>query len=108
MERQFGARVTWLPFHLHPEYPPEGIPGAVLEARYGPRSHARIRQWVEEEGLIYAPRPDVVSNPRPALELGEGAREEGVHRAFHDRVMDAYWSEGLDLSGRPALEELAR
>jgi predicted DsbA family dithiol-disulfide isomerase len=108
MERQFGARVTWLPFHLHPEYPPEGITRAELDARYGQRSQDRIREWFAAEGLTYAPPPEVVSNTRLALELGEAAREEGVHRAYHDRVMDAYWAESIDLSQRPALEELAR
>jgi predicted DsbA family dithiol-disulfide isomerase len=108
MERQFGAHVTWLPFHLHPEYPPEGITRAELEARYGQSSQDRIRSWFEDEGLVYAPPPGVVSNTRLALELGEGAREEGLHRAFHDRTMDAYWAEGVDLSQRPALEEIAR
>jgi predicted DsbA family dithiol-disulfide isomerase len=100
MERQFGARVTWLPFHLHPEYPPEGITRAELDARYGESSRERIRSWFEEEGLVYAPPPDVVSSTRLALELGEGAREEGLH--------DAYWAEGVDLSQAPALEEIAR
>ena len=108
MERQFGARVTWLPFHLHPEYPPEGITRAELEARYGPRTQDRIREWFADEGLVYAPPPAIVSNTRLALELGEGAREEGVHRAYHDRVMDAYWAEGIDLSERAVREELAR
>ena len=75
MERQFGARVTWLPFDLHPEYPPEGIPRAELDARYGQSSRDRIRAMFEEEGLVYAPPPDVVSSTRLALELGEGARE---------------------------------
>ena len=57
--------------------------------------------WFEDEGLVYAPPPDVVSNTRLALELGEGAREEGLHRAYHDRVMDAYWAEGTtSRSGR--------
>ena len=67
-----------------------------------------MREWFAAEGLVYAPPPDVVSNTRLALELGEGARAEGLHRAYHDRVMDAYWAEGVDLSRRPALEELAR
>ena len=77
-------------------------------ARYGPSSQDRIRAWFAQEGLDYAPPPDVVSNTRLALELGEGAREEGLHRAYHDRAMDAYWAEGQDLSLRPVLEELAR
>ena len=33
---------------------------------------------------------------------------EGLHRAYHDRAMDAYWAEGVDLSQRSALEQLAR
>jgi predicted DsbA family dithiol-disulfide isomerase len=108
LERQFGARVEWLPFHLHPEYPPDGIPRADLVARYGEGYDARTREMFAAEGLTYAPPPDVVSNTRLALELGEGARAEGLHRAFHDRVMDAYWAEGVDLSQRAALESLAR
>jgi predicted DsbA family dithiol-disulfide isomerase len=108
MERQFGARLTWLPFDLHPEYPPEGIPRADLVARYGDGYDARTREMFAAEGLVYAPPPGVVSNTRMALELGEQARAEGVHRAYHDRVMDAYWAEGVDLSERPALEQLAR
>ena len=33
--REFDADVVWLPFDLHPEYPPEGIPLAELHRRYG-------------------------------------------------------------------------
>ena len=108
MERQFGARLTWLPFDLHPEYPPEGIPRADLVARYGEGYDARTRDMFAAEDLVYAPPAAVVPNTRMALELGEQARAEGVHRAYHDRVMDAYWAEGVDLSQRPALEQLAR
>jgi predicted DsbA family dithiol-disulfide isomerase len=108
LERQFGARVTWLPFDLHPEYPPQGIPRAELLARYGDGYDARTREWFAGEDLAYAPPAEVVPNTRLALELGEGARAEGLHRAYHDRVMDAYWAEGVDLSQRPALEQLAR
>ncbi len=46
-------------------------------------------------------------NTRLALELGEGARAEGLHRALHDRLMNAYWAEGVDLSDRDALAGLA-
>jgi predicted DsbA family dithiol-disulfide isomerase len=108
LERQFGARVTWLPFDLHPEYPPDGIPRAQLVARYGEGYDARTRELFAAEGLVYAPPPDVVPNTRLALELGEQARAEDLHRPYHDRVMDAYWAESADISQRPVLEELAR
>jgi predicted DsbA family dithiol-disulfide isomerase len=108
LERQFGARVTWLPFDLHPEYPPEGIPRADLVARYGEGYDKRTRELFAAEGLSYAPPPEVVPNTRLALELGEAARAEGKHAAYHDRAMDGYWAEGLDLSQRPVLEALAQ
>jgi predicted DsbA family dithiol-disulfide isomerase len=108
LERQFGARLTWLPFDLHPEYPPQGIPRADLVARYGEAYDARTRETFAAEGLEYAPPAEVVSSTRLALELGEQARAEARHRAYHDRVMDAYWAEGVDLSQRAALEQLAR
>jgi len=33
--REFDADIVWLPFDLHPEYPPEGIPRDELRRRYG-------------------------------------------------------------------------
>ena len=33
--REFHADLDWLPFDLHPEYPPEGIALRELHARYG-------------------------------------------------------------------------
>jgi hypothetical protein len=33
--REFDADVVWVPFDLHPEYPPEGIALAELHRRYG-------------------------------------------------------------------------
>jgi predicted DsbA family dithiol-disulfide isomerase len=97
-----------LPFDLHPEYPSQGIPRADLVARYGEGYDSRTRELFAAEGLGYAPPRDVVSNTRLALELGEAARAEGLHRRYHDRAMDAYWAEGTDLSQRPNLESLAR
>ena len=55
----------------------------------------------------YAPPPDVVSNSRTALRLGELARELGLHGAFHDRVMDAYWAEGRDIGDVDVLRRVS-
>ena len=61
LEAEFGAELTWLPFDLHPEYPPEGIPRAQLHARYGDTFHERLKQWFERDGLVYNPPPEVVT-----------------------------------------------
>jgi predicted DsbA family dithiol-disulfide isomerase len=61
----------------------------------------------ESRGLEYRPNPDVVPNTRAALRLGEHARGHGLHRALHDRVMDAYWAESRDVGDHDELRALA-
>ena len=90
--------MSWLPFDLHPEYPPEGIPREQLLARYGgPAVTERMTRFFADRGLQYNPNPDVVPNSMNALRLTELARELGRHADMHDRLMDAYWSEGQDI-----------
>jgi predicted DsbA family dithiol-disulfide isomerase len=98
---------VWLPFDLHPEYPPEGIPRAQLHARYGERVHDHVRAMFEREGLTYAPPPDVVPNTMDALRLTELARDRGLHEPMHDRLMDAYWKESQNIGDDDVLRALA-
>lgn len=89
--------MTWHPFDLHPEYPPEGLPRAQLLARYGPGMTEHVRRFFAERGLEYNPNPDVVPNTSAALRLSELARDLGLHGPLHDRLMDAYWAEAKDI-----------
>lgn len=99
--------MSWLPFDLHPEYPPEGISREQLHARYGSSFHDRLRERFAEEGLAYSPPPDVVPNTMRALRVTELARERGLHAAVHDRLMDAYWAEGRNIGDPDELRALA-
>jgi predicted DsbA family dithiol-disulfide isomerase len=99
LRREAGARVEWLPFDLHPEYPPEGIPRAELVRRYGDHFSDSVRRMNEEAGLVYNPHPERVPNSRRALEVAEWARARGSYDQLHERIMDAYWSEGRDITG---------
>ncbi len=101
LRRQLGAQVEWLPYHLHPEYPADGIPRAVLTERYGDHFASAVQTMAEEVGLPFAPHPERVPNTRTALELTEWARAQGAdaHELLHERVMDAYWREGRDITG---------
>jgi predicted DsbA family dithiol-disulfide isomerase len=89
--------VIWLPFDLHPEYPAEGIERAELQARYGDAFHERVKQLFATSGLVYNPPPDLVPNTMRALRVTELARERGLHRQVHDRLMRAYWEEGRNI-----------
>ena len=97
----------WLPFDLHPEYPPEGLPRERLLARYGPAMTERVGSFFASRGLDYNPNPDVVPNSMRALQLTELARDLGRHAEVHDRLMDAYWSEGQDIGNVDVLRRLA-
>jgi predicted DsbA family dithiol-disulfide isomerase len=99
--------VTWLPFDLHPEYPPEGIPREQLHARYGTTFHDRLRKRFADERLAYNPPPDVVPNTMGALRVTELARERGLHTRVHDRLMDAYWEEARNIGDPQELRTLA-
>jgi predicted DsbA family dithiol-disulfide isomerase len=96
-----------LPFDLHPEYPPEGIPREQLLARYGAGMTDRVRAFFAERSLDYNPNPDVVPNSLRALRLTGLARELGLHAAAHDRLMDAYWAEARDIGDPEVLRGLA-
>jgi predicted DsbA family dithiol-disulfide isomerase len=107
MRDRFGAEIMWLAFDLHPEYPPEGIPRAELTARYGEAMHDRMRARFEQEGLAYNPPPHVVPNTRLAQQLTELARARGLGPQMHDRLMDAYWAEAVDIGDADELRRLA-
>jgi predicted DsbA family dithiol-disulfide isomerase len=106
--REFDADLLWLPFDLHPEYPPQGIPLEELHRRYGlgVGELDPNRERFAAAGLAYN-RPEIVPNTRLALRLAEAARGQGLHEAFHYRLMDAYWSEATDIGDPDELRRLA-
>ena len=96
-----------MPFDLHPEYPPEGIPRAELHARYGYGNRDPMRERFSRAGLPYNVPPELVPNTRLALRLSELARDRGLHERFHDRLMEAYWEQATNLAEVDELRRLA-
>jgi predicted DsbA family dithiol-disulfide isomerase len=104
LERRYGAQTEWLPFDLHPEYPPDGIAIEELEARYGrPLREGQARMF-DEAGLPHAERTRM-PNSRRALNVAELARKRGVHPQLHKRLMTAFWAEDRDISDPEVLAE---
>lgn len=65
-----------------------------------------MRRRFAAEGLEYNPNADVIPNSFDALRLAELARELGRHGEIHDRLMDAYWRDAVDLGDRDELRRL--
>jgi predicted DsbA family dithiol-disulfide isomerase len=102
MERRYGARIEWLPFDLHPEYPAEGVSAE----RYNFDVNAHHEQLFGEAGLPWTPH-ERFPNSRAALNVGELARERGCHDDFHYGAMRAFWAEGQDISDPEVLVALS-
>jgi predicted DsbA family dithiol-disulfide isomerase len=75
--------------------------------RYGEAFHHDLERRFEREGLVYHPPPELVPNSRAALRLTELARARGKHGATHDRLMQAYWEQGLNIGDPDVLRSLA-
>jgi predicted DsbA family dithiol-disulfide isomerase len=103
--RRFGARIEWRPFDLHPEYPPDGIPRAELDRRYGGGLAERRNAMFEQAGLPYAEKLEKVPNSRRSLMLAELARERGAFDELHKRLFHAYWAQGRDIGDERVLIE---
>ncbi len=92
--------MTWLPYELHPEAPPQGIP---RETYFGRGRTEQMRTYMDSVaasvGLTMQSR-DVVINSRRALGAAEFAREHGKFEEMHRALFKAQW----ELTGR--LEEV--
>lgn len=106
LEERYGAQVEWLPFDLHPEYPPEGISIEELRAKYPAGLHDQVDRMIDEAGLPRGERRRV-PNSRAALNVTELARDRGIHEELHKRLMSAYWAEGRDIGDAGVLVDEA-
>lgn len=103
--------VTWRPFEIHPEVPPDGMP--VEELPYSREQWEtmmeRLREQAGDEGLEIGARP-FVSNTHEALMAGTRVQAERPDRfpAFHEGLFRAYFSEGRDLGDRSVILDVAR
>jgi predicted DsbA family dithiol-disulfide isomerase len=77
-----------------------------LHRRYGLGDQDPLRERFAAAGLDYN-RPEIVPNTKLALRVTELARERGMHARFHDRLMDAYWSEATNVGEPDELRRLA-
>ena len=96
--------MTWLPFELHPEAPPEGIPREVYFGARTEQIRARLQSVAAQAGLTMEQR-DVIINSRRALGAAEFAREQGKFEDMHNALFKAHWERTAKLED---IEDLVR
>jgi len=113
MERpHYETRVTWRPYELNPDMPWEGVDrGAYLAAKIGdPARIAAMEEALRRHGEAMGVklRFDLIRrmpNSRRSHLLIAHAARNGLQAKIKDRVMQAYFQEGVDIGD---LEELVR
>jgi predicted DsbA family dithiol-disulfide isomerase len=112
--------VSWRPFELNPDMPPEGIARADYRARkFGAAKSAQLDAQMIETGVELGIAFDFVSQVRtPSTRLAHrliwGAGQQGDGRqneaqnALVDRLFAGYFEQGLDIGRRDVLEAMAK
>ena len=99
--------MEWLGIELHPETPPEG---KAITEMFRVEDTSRMMQHLRSMGAPYGiVFSDIVriSNSRLALQAAEFAREQGRFEEFHSRLLQAYFSGGLDIGDSEVLSQIA-
>jgi len=107
LSQNYPLEVTWMPFYLRPDTPPEGmeLPAHVKAHMKGMQTH--LVQMANAAGLrmIF---PDRIPNTRLAHEATEYARQKGKANEFHQAVFDLYYGRGEDISRWEVLQQAAK
>ena len=110
LREHFELEVSWSPFEIHPDNPPQGRP--VSELGYPPEQWNRMMENLEamaqEEGLALAPRT-FTTNSHQALLLAEAAKEqaESAFPRLHQRLFEAYFRDRQNIGDPDVLSVLA-
>lgn len=105
----FDLKVNWCFLEIHPETSAAGQPVSSLQ--YPPetwrRMQAVLEQMAAEENLSFREH-DFTTSSHSALRLAEAAKfiDAGVFYRLHNRLFEAYFTEGLNIGDRDLLRRL--
>jgi predicted DsbA family dithiol-disulfide isomerase len=111
-----STAVSWRPFELNLDMPPEGIARADYRARkFGAAKSAQLDAQMMETGAELGIKFDFVKQARtPSTRLAHrliwGAGQQGVaaQNALVDRLFAGYFEQGIDIGRREVLETMAK
>ena len=114
IDRPSNFTVQWRPFELNPTMPSPGMDrNTYLEAKFGSAGAVesmldRVRQAGRESGIAFAfERIPKTPNTFEAHRLVWLAGRQGRQAAMVERLFRGYFEEGMDLSQRATLVQLA-
>jgi len=109
LRKQYGLRVKWVHFPLHPDTPAAGRSLEELFAGRGydiEKRQAEMRARMQAEGLPYGKRT-MTYNSRLAQELAAWADAQPGGEAIHDALFRAYFVDARNIGEPDVLVEIA-
>jgi len=107
LKANYPVEIHWVHFPLHPETPQEG---RSLEELFAGKDIAPIKERMKglmaEAGLAYGDRTHTY-NSRLAQELGKWADTQQGGEAIHDKLYQAYFVDGANISDIDVLVKIA-
>ena len=108
MKQEFSIADEWLPFEIHPDTPPEGVPWKDYFPGMDPEAFFRqLDARGRKMGVRFGPQP-LMSNSRMAMQGGEFAKEHGSYGAYHEAVFRAFFTDGRDIGDQKVILDLAK
>lgn len=104
----FDVSVTWWPFELHPETPPEGrhVDEIIAPSRRTEEYRQHLKTYAREAGIELASNR-IVANSHRSLEFAEFARDRGKFDEAHEALFRAYFSEARDIGSAEVVAGIA-
>lgn len=106
-QREFHVAVTWWPFELHPETPPEGRDLTAMVERRGSEYRDHLKALGRDAGIEFASNRHL-SNSHRALEFAEFARDRDKFDCVHDALFRVYFEEARDIGDIEVLFAIAQ
>ncbi len=111
LKPEFGFKLDWRGFQIHPDWPAEGIPAERVYGHLnGDQRRAaweRIDVLARDIGLEMRP-PSVLTNSRIALEAVEFARDTGIDdERLEEALYRAYFVDGKNIGDPKIVEDAA-
>jgi predicted DsbA family dithiol-disulfide isomerase len=108
LKKEFDLKAEWLPFEIHPETPPEGMPLVKMFPRADVEDMTRRLNSMGAPFDLAFKKIVNISNSRLSLEAGEFAKEHGRFDEFHNHLFKAYFSQGKDIGSIAVLKQIGK
>ncbi|HCY86682.1 MAG TPA: hypothetical protein DHV36_16235 [Desulfobacteraceae bacterium] len=108
--KQYEIEIRWRAFPLHPDIPEGGMPIIELFGYNEPLMAEKMGVLEGKAAALGLPlaKRTMISDSRPAQELGKWAETLGHCDAFREAVYTAYFGKGLDIADLTVLADIAQ